>query len=522
MRPSTRLLCWYCLLAALVSITLTSSRSSPQPSMSNLVHDSDYWPTGGWRISTPEEQGMDSELLAKMFEHIDQKHINLHSVLIVRNGYIVAEAYFHPYTADTPHQIASVTKSVIDILLGIAIDRGSIRGVDQPLLDFFPGRSIANVDARKQAITLEHLLTMTSGLDCKDRSGTDEQMQQSSGWVQYILDLPMAHVPGTQFSYCSGGPHLLSAVLEKATGLKTRDFANVRLFTPLGIRAASDIEWGSDPQGYTLGGYGLYLTPRNMAKLGYLYLKQGQWAGQQIVPSQWVTASLTTHSIWTDEGRRDYGYLWWLYPAHSYYSMMGMAGQQVHILPKRHMVVVFTAAINPSDEKVLDPLLTDFIMPAAQSDSPLGNNPDGAARLAARIRSVEQPKQPVAPLPETAQQISGKQYVMDDNPAGFETIGFTFQPDAAEATITFTTGDGSRTLPIGLDNLYRATQREIGSGLLRGHWVNSDTFVLEDLRLGEWMELEYRIKFSETEMNVTAYHKVLGGTPLKLHGALKP
>jgi hypothetical protein len=336
-----------------------------------------------------------------------------------------------------------------------------------------------------------------------------------------MLDLPMAHVPGEQFSYCSGGPHLLSAILEKVTGLKARDFANVRLFTPLGIPAASDVEWGSDPQGYTLGGYGLYLTPRNMAKLGYLYLKHGQWAGQQIVSSQWVTASLTTHSTWTDEGQRDYGYLWWLYPARGYSSMMGRAGQQVHIVPELHMVVVFTAGINPSDEKVLDSLLTDYILPAAKSDSPLASNPDGAARLAARIRSIEQPKRPVAPLPETAQQISGKRYVMDDNPAGFETIGFTFQPDADEATITFTTRDGSQTIPIGLDNLYRATQRKIGSGLLRGHWANHETFILEDLRLGEWMELEYRIKFSGVEMDVTAIHKVLGGPPLKLRGVLK-
>ena len=521
MRPSTRLHYRLCLLAALVSLMLIAGSTSTQPSTSTSVPDPVYWPTEDWRTSTPEEQGMDSELLAKMFEHIAQNQINLHSVLIIRNGYVVTEAYFHPYTVDTPHQTASVTKSVISILLGIAIDRGSIRGVEQPLLDFFPGRWIANVDVRKQAISLEHLLTMTSGIACKDRSGTDDQMQQSHGWIQFMLDLPMAYVPGEQFSYCSGGPHLLSAILEKTTSLKTRDFANARLFMPLGIPAVSEIEWGGDPQGYTLGGYGLYLTPRNLAKLGYLILQQGQWAGQQIVSSQWVTASLTTHSTWMEEGRRDYGYFWWLYPEHGYYSMMGMAGQQVHIVPRLHMVVVFTAAINPNDEKVLDPLLTNYIIPAALSDSPLANNPNGAARLAAHIRSVEQPKQPVAPLLGIAQQISGKQYAMDDNPAGFETIGFTFHPDADEATITFTTRDGSQTLPIGLDNLYRATQRKIGSGLLRGHWADDQTFILEELRLGEWMELEYHIEFSETEMNVTAYHKVLGGPPLKLRGILK-
>ena len=407
MRTSTRLLRWLCLLAALV-ILMQIPSCSAQPSTSSPVPDPVEWPTASWRSSKPEEQGMDSELLAKMFDHIEQNRINLHSVLIVRNGYIVTEAYFHPYTADTPHQVASVTKSVMSILLGIAIDRGSVRGVDQFLLDFFPGRWIANVDARKQAITLEHLLTMTSGLDCKDRSGTDDQMRQSRGWIQFVLDLPVTYVPGEQFSYCSGGPQLLSAILEKATGLNTRGFANARLFAPLGIPPVSGLEWGADPQGYTLGGYGLYLTPRDMAKLGYLYLKQGQWAGQTVVSAQWVTASLTTHSTWTDEGQRDYGYLWWLYPARGYSSMMGMAGQQVHIVPERHMVVVFTAAINPSDEKVLDPLLTDYIIPAAQSDSPLATNPAGAARLAARIRSVEQPQRPVAPLPETAQQISGR------------------------------------------------------------------------------------------------------------------
>lgn len=509
------------ILNILALLSLIAICSSAQPPLSTPVSEPNNWPSEGWRTSTPEEQGMDSELLAKMVEHIERNRINLHSVLIVRNGYVVAEAYFHPYTADTPHQVASVTKSVMSILLGIAIDRGSIRGVDQSLLDFFPGRWIANVDARKQAITLEHLLAMTSGLGCKDRSGTDEQMRQSSGWVQYMLDLPMAGAPGEQFSYCSGGPHLLSAILEKATGLKARDFANAQLFAPLGIPPVSDMEWGADPQGYTLGGYGLYLTPRNMAKLGYLYLKQGQWAGQQIVSSHWVTASLTTHSTWTDEGQRDYGYLWWLYPARGYYSMMGMAGQQVHIVPGRQMIVVFTAAINPSDEKVLDPLLTDYILPAVKSDSPLASNPAGAARLAACIHSVEQPKQSVAPLPEFALRISGKQYVMDDNPASFETIGFTFPTNADEATITITTREGAQTLPIGLDNLYRATQRKIGSGLLRGHWANGDTFILEDLRLGEWMELEYRITFSGAEMDVTAIHKVLGGPPLKLRGLLK-
>ena len=124
-------------------MSLIVGRGGSQAAVSTPIPDPGYWPTDVWRTSMPEAQGMDSELLAKMFEYVEQNQINLHSVLIVRNSYVVAEAYFHPYTADTPHQTASVTKNVISILLGMAIDRGAVRGVDQPLLDFFPGRWIS-------------------------------------------------------------------------------------------------------------------------------------------------------------------------------------------------------------------------------------------------------------------------------------------------------------------------------------------------------------------------------------------
>ncbi len=479
------------------------------------------WPTTEWRTSSPEAQGMDSALLAQLFDRIERDKINLHSVLIVRNGYLVLEAYFHPYTPNIRHQVASVTKSVISSLIGIAIDQGYIRSVDQSLLSFFSDRGIANVDAQKQAITLEHLLSMTSGLECKDRSGTDADMQRSSDWVQFMLDLPMAHTPGTEFSYCSGGPLLLSAILEKATGLNTRDFANTHLFAPLGIPSVSDVEWGSDPQGYTLGGYGLYLTPRNMAKLGYLYLNQGQWAGQQIVSSQWVMASLTTHSTWTDEGQRDYGYLWWLYPTHGYYSMMGMAGQQVHIVPDRQLVVVFTSAISPSNEVVLDQLLRDYILPAAKSTEPLPTNEDAAAQLQAHIRSAMQPQRSISPLPEMARTISGRTYQMQDNPLGFHTITFFFKPgqDTAEVGVN----DAAK-IAIGLDQLYRVTgnpDQQQGEALC-GRWTNDHMLVIEQTRLGDFLYYEYEVTFTGDEVTIKFQDKVFGGEPLSLRGTAMP
>jgi len=184
-----------------------------------------YWPTDGWRSTPPEEQGMDSEKLAQMAEHIQQEELDLHSLLIVRNGYLVNELYVHPYSAGQAHWVMSVTKSVIGALVGIAIQQGYIKDVHQPLFSLLPDQEVANLDENKKAITLEDLLTQTSGLDCRENPAPGEAfMQSSEDWVQFMLDLPMAAQPGTKFNYCTGAVHVLSAVLQQATGMSTRKF----------------------------------------------------------------------------------------------------------------------------------------------------------------------------------------------------------------------------------------------------------------------------------------------------------
>ena len=171
------------------------------------------WPTGGWQSSNPEEQGMDSKLLAEgldfLKEHREEYH--LHSLLVIRHGYIVADVYFHPFAPGMMHDLASVTKSFTATLLGIAIDKDYIESVQQPVLDFFPERTIANLDADKEAITVEDLLTMRSGFECINRPTevTLFQMMESPDWIQFTLDLPMAEAPGTRFIYCSSNSHLL-------------------------------------------------------------------------------------------------------------------------------------------------------------------------------------------------------------------------------------------------------------------------------------------------------------------------
>jgi CubicO group peptidase (beta-lactamase class C family) len=241
----------------------------------------------------------------------------------VRNGYLVTEAYWHPYGPNDTHSIESITKSVIGTLIGIALDQGAIRNVDQKLLDFFPQQAIQNLDGRKKSITLHDLLSMTPGLDWEDAKSLDRVIR-SDDWIHTLLDLPMATKPSSKWIYCNGASHLLSAVLQEATGMDARSYANQHLFAALGIPQASERGWGSDPQGITNGIAGLYLTPRDLAKFGFLYLNLGQWNGQSVVPADWVKESTREQSyIGEDEYvgglDRRFGYLWSIFPDQNYY-----------------------------------------------------------------------------------------------------------------------------------------------------------------------------------------------------------
>ena len=316
-----------------VSKPTLAPTSTPQPAVT-------YWPTEGWRGSTPEEQGMDSEKLAQIFEVIAKQRLNVHSILIVRNGYLVTEAYFFPFRSKHPHEVYSVTKSVVSILMGIAIEKDFIESVHQPVVDFFPEQTIENNDARKQAITLEHLLTMTSGLEWTEGE-TSKQLWQNIDWVQFLLNRPMATEPGTRFNYNSGNTHLLSAVIQKTTGMNTLSFAQAHLFEALGI---SDVLWSRDPSDIYIGGWGIRMRPRDMAKLGYLYLNNGLWDGQQIVPADWIKTSIEKH-VSVPEPLEPWdlhlGYSWWLHEFGPY-AAHGMKGQFIYVIPDLNMVVVFT------------------------------------------------------------------------------------------------------------------------------------------------------------------------------------
>ncbi len=235
------------LLVAFLRVATLAQEPTPSP-----VAQESYWPTHGWRSSTPEAQGMDSEVLARAFDYIRQNRIPIHSLLIVRNGYVVLDAYFYPFQEGQVHDGASMTKSITSTLIAIAIGEHKLSSVRQPTLSVFPGRNVANRDERKDRMTVEDLLTMTSGLDCHVDHGeiTLREMMQSKDWVQFMLDRPMVAEPGSKFEYCSGGMHLLSGIVSETTGSSELEFARRELFQPLGIE---DVIWPSDPQGVSTG-----------------------------------------------------------------------------------------------------------------------------------------------------------------------------------------------------------------------------------------------------------------------------
>ena len=332
----------------------------------------DYWPTDGWRTATPESQGMDSALLLNMMQVIWQRDLAINSVLIVRNGYIVLDAYSYPNHSDKARNIYSCSKSVTSALIGIAIDKGYITNINQPVLDFFPQLVPENLDADKKAMTLKHLLTMSSGLLCQDNYRHKwvglNRMKASKNWVQYVLDLPMAEPPGTRFDYCNGVTFLLSAILQEKTGMTALAFAQQHLFDPLGI---SDSFWPANPQGITMGYSRLVLKPRDMAKFGFLFLHNGVWEDRQIISSDWIEESTRQHV--DTSGLSGYGYQWWTTDIGAY-NALGYGGQYIFVIPDKNLVVVFTSHLSSSETPLPALLVSSNIIPAIKSENPLPEN----------------------------------------------------------------------------------------------------------------------------------------------------
>jgi len=265
-------------------------------------------------------------------------------VLVSVAGEVIEEHYFNGASARRPANLKSASKSIVSILVGIAIDQKYLAGVDQRIAGVFPRYFVETGDDDKAAITIEDLLSMRSGLESTSSRNYGAWVQ-SRDWVRYVLSRPLVAEPGSRMIYSTGSTHLLSAILTKVTGMSTLEFARKHLAGPLGISLPA---WMRDPQGIYFGGNEMLLAPRDMAKIGELYLQGGALDGRRIVPERWVEASFTPRGRSRFSGRQ-YGYGWWIrqLAGRDVYYAWGYGGQFIFIVPDLELVVVITSSAEP-------------------------------------------------------------------------------------------------------------------------------------------------------------------------------
>jgi len=310
----------------------------------------DYTPLalGDWPVSTPEEQGLDPALVAELYYNAEQLE-TLYGLLVIKNGYLVAEEYFHGQSVGQLSSRASVTKSITSALVGIALEQGCLTSVDQKMMEFFPELVDQIQDPRKMQITIREMLQMRAGYPWEESSQELFDLMFRGFRSRNLVDVPLVRDPGTGFDYSNMTTHLLGIIVARACDTDLKSYAQEYLFSPLGGEVGY---WLLGWEDYYIGFAEMEITARDMAKFGQLYLDGGQFEGNQIVPADWVRDSLQTYSEdawyyrvgknWKDSA---YGYQWWSIRAgdHRYNLAWGHGGQQIALLDEQDLVVVATA-----------------------------------------------------------------------------------------------------------------------------------------------------------------------------------
>jgi CubicO group peptidase (beta-lactamase class C family) len=335
-----------------------------------------YFPATTWQGITPATMSLDTKKLLGLETTLKSEYSNINGIIVVRNGYIVFEKYFNGFGPMDPHHITSVTKSILSALIGIAINKGYIESTDQKVLDFFPEYIPTTDNPQKHEVTLRHLLTMTAPYSFEDWHEPFDKLCASQDWIKYTLDMLGENGSIGAFKYSSAGAHLLSAILTRSTGKAAREFANEHLFAPIGMKTIPAYEmkafgyddlfgkklkgWAHDPAGNSTGGWGLKLAPQDMARFGLLYLNNGTWNNNQIIPEEWIKASIALNS-------NKYGYLWWLFKEKDVfaYAAMGDGGNIICCIPEKNMVVAIASEfmMNPRDRWTL---IKEHIIPTVK------------------------------------------------------------------------------------------------------------------------------------------------------------
>jgi CubicO group peptidase (beta-lactamase class C family) len=422
--------------------------------------------------SAPEAQGIASSAILAFVEAAERNVDALHSLMVVRHGQVVAEGWWGPYRRQDPHVLYSLTKSFASTGIGLAVAEGKL-SLDDTVLSFFPEDAPAEPSENLKAMRVRDLLAMSTGhhADAIERfpyTSTDVSQRRA------FLSLPVGHKPGTHFVYNTPASHMLSEIVQKATGTTLRDYLGPRLFDPLGIR---NPKWEATPGGVSLGGFGLSLTTEDIARFGQLYLQEGEWDGRRLLPADWVAAATARQasngsnpaSDW-DQG---YGYQFWRC-RHGHYRGDGAFGQYCIVMPEHDAVVAITSGLR--DMQAVLNLVWEHLLPGMKA-GPLP--PDGPVhgRLEKKLGSLLLPPQPGRPTSPVARQVSGVMYELPKNEDGIEAVGLETGDEPAlvirsggrDHRVPYATGEwrrGGTLIVAGIDQPAAAS----------GAWTADDTF----------------------------------------------
>jgi len=440
--------------------------------------------------SSPESQGVSSSAVRAFVESADKDIDSLHSFMLVRHGHVIAEGWWTPYAAETPHMLFSLSKSFTSTAVGLAAAEGKL-SIDDPVLKFFPDDAPAEPSANLKAMRLSDLLRMSTGQQ------TEPARRSTEPWTKTFLAQPVPFKPGTHFLYNTSATYMLSAAVQKATGETVLDYLKPRLFDPLGIAKPT---WEVSPQGISTGGYGLSIRTEDIAKFGQLYLQKGKWNGKQLVPEAWVaeaTARQTSNgsnpkSDW-DQG---YGYQFWRCRQGAYRGD-GAFGQYCIVLPEQDAVIAITAGVR--DMQAVLNLIWDKLLPALKA-SPLAADEDAAKKLANTLKGL------TLRLPEgkgTPPKVAGKKYVFPANDGKLESIILDSGKDGATTLVARVGGVerrivcGSGTWQKGRAAWGRLPEQPTAAS---GAWTTDDTFTAKICFTETPFVVTVRLKFTKEEV----------------------
>jgi CubicO group peptidase (beta-lactamase class C family) len=431
--------------------------------------------------SSPESQGVSSPVVLAFVEAADQNIDSLHSVMLLRHGQVVAEGWWAPYEAKTPHALYSLSKSFTSTAVGLAVAEGKL-SLDDEVLKLFPDDAPAEPSNNLKAMRVSDLLRMSTGQQ------TEPPRKADQPWTKAFLAQPVPFKPGTHFLYNTSATYVLSAAVQKTTGMTTLDYLQPRLFEPLGIEKPT---WETSPQGISAGGYGLSLRTEDIARFGQLYLQKGKWQGKQLVPEGWVEAATARQTSNGSNPKSDwdqgYGYQFWRC-RHGAYRGDGAFGQFCVVLPEQDAVLVITAGVK--DMQAVLNLVWDKLLPALKA-APLEADPTAAKKLAAALKGLS-----LRP-PEgsgTPGAVWGKKYAFPANDRKLESI--TLEGDGKDGAVTLVTRqDGKEQRIVCGRGAWQKGRIAWGAfpeqlAAASGAWTGDDTFTA-------------KLSFTETPFTVT-------------------